>query len=79
MVYFLYEVKMTKKDRLLIKALLNPRYRGKHIIMIKGKIYTAENAKEASLLFDRLTKKFPGHIPTLTYIPKEDALILWLF
>lgn len=70
---------MTKKDRLFIRALLNPRYRGKHIVVIKGKIYTAKNGKEASVLFDRLTKKYPGHIPTLAYIPKEDALILWLF
>lgn len=70
---------MVKKDRSFIKILLNPRYRGKHIIMIKGKIYTAKNGKEASLLFDQLTKKYPGQIPTLTYIPKEDALILCLF
>lgn len=72
------EIKMTKKDRLFIRALLNPRYRGKHVIMIKGKIYAATSGKEASLLFDLLTKKYPGYIPTLAYIPKEDALILWL-
>lgn len=70
---------MTKKDRLFIRALLNPRYRGKHIIMIKGKIYTSQCGKEAASLFDKLTKKYPGRIPTLAYIPKEDALILWLF
>ncbi len=70
---------MEKKDSLLVKALLNPQYRGKHIVMIKGKIYTAKSGREASLLFDRLTQKYPRHIPTLTYIPKEDALILWLF
>lgn len=70
---------MTKKDRLFVKALLNPQYRGKHIVMIRGKIYTAKSGKEASVLFDKLTKKYPRYIPTLTYIPKEDALILWLF
>lgn len=69
---------MTKKDRIFIKVLLNPKYRGKHIIMIKGKVYTASNGKEASSIFDRLTKEYPKEIPTLAYIPKEDALILWL-
>ncbi len=69
---------MAKQDRLLIKTLLNPQYRGKHIIMIKGKIYSAKNGKEATLLFDRLTKKYPSYTPTLAYVPKEDALILWL-
>lgn len=69
---------MTEKDRIFIKALLNPKYRGKHIIMIKGKIYTASNGKKASLIFDRLTKEYPKEIPTLAYVPKEDALILCL-
>lgn len=56
----------------------NPHYRGKHIVMIAGKIFTAKTGKEASKLFDRATKKYPGKTPTITYVPKENALILWL-
>jgi len=62
-----------------IKFLTEPKYRGKHIVMIAGKIYTARNAKQATKIFDRLTKKYPHQSPTITYIPKEDTLILiWL-
>lgn len=61
-----------------LNILRDPRYRGKHIIMIAGKVFTAKTGKEASKIFDKVTKKYPGKSPTITYIPKEDALILWL-
>ena len=56
----------------------NPHYRGKHIVMIAGKIFTAKTGKEASKIFDRVTQRYPGKTPTITYVPKEDALILCL-
>ena len=65
-----------KKSTLAI--LTNPRYRGKHLVIIQDEVYTARTGREATRLFDRLTKKFPGKTPTLAYIPKEDTLILWL-
>ena len=61
-----------------IAVLTNPRYRGKHLVIIQDEVYTARTGREATRLFDRLTKKFPGETPTLAYIPKEDTLILWL-
>ncbi|MDI6794375.1 MAG: DUF5678 domain-containing protein [bacterium] len=56
----------------------DPDYRGKHIVMIAGEVFTAKTGKEASKIFDRVTKKYPGKTPTITYVPKEDTLILWL-
>jgi len=60
-----------------INFLENKSYRGKHIIMIANKVYTATTGKNASKLFDKLTKKYPDKTPTITYIPKNDTLILW--
>jgi len=55
---------------------MDSHYRGKHIVMIAGKIFTAKTGKEASKIFDRVTKRYPGKTPSITYVPKEDALIL---
>lgn len=51
-------------------------YRGKHVVMIADKVFTAKTGKEASRIFDRVTKRYRSKIPTITYVPKEDALIL---
>jgi hypothetical protein len=60
------------------KIFATAKYAGKHIIMIAGKVFTARTGKEASLLFNKLTEKYKGHLPVLTYVPKEDTLILFL-
>ena len=64
--------------RFVVTFWANPRYRGKHLVIIQDKVYTARTGREATRLFDRLTKQFPHETPTLAYVPKEDTLILWL-
>jgi hypothetical protein len=54
----------------------NPRYVGKHIIIIAGRVFTAKTGREASQLFNKLIRKHPGKTPSLTYIPKAESLIL---
>lgn len=54
----------------------NPRYAGKHVIVIAGKVFTAKTGGEASQLFDKVVRKYPGKIPSLTYVPKAESLIL---
>lgn len=61
------------------KIFMEPRYRGKHIIMVAGKIFAAKTSEEASKIFDKVTQKYKGQSPTITYIPKEDTLILILY
>lgn len=56
------------------KALGNPKYKGKHILMVKGKVVAAGNWRVVSKAFDRVMKE--GKTPTLTYIPKSDFLML---
>ena len=69
---------MKKKNtsKVETRLLSDPRYRGKHIVMIGGKIFAVTTGQQAAKVFDRVTKKYPKEIPTLAYIPKEDTLIL---
>ena len=56
----------------------DPSYKGKHVIVIAGKVFTAQSGREANRLLDRLEKRYPKLTPAITYIPKEDTLILWV-
>jgi len=71
---------MKKEARKLtmVNIMSNPKYKGKHIIVIAGKVFTAKTGERADKLLDNLEKKYPKEIPAITYIPKADALILWL-
>jgi len=62
----------------MINIMNNPTYKGKHVIVIAGKVFTAKTGKAADKLLDKLEKKYPRETPAITYIPKADALILWL-
>ena len=76
----LYSINMKKEARKLtmVSIMSNPKYKGKHVIVIAGKVFTAKTGERADKLLDNLEKKYPKEIPAITYIPKADALILWL-
>lgn len=63
---------------LLAKVYKSPQYAGKHIIIIKGKIYATKTGQASSELLEKLLNKYPKEVPTITYIPAEDSLILFL-
>ena len=56
----------------------NPKYSGKHVVIIANKVFTAKTGETINKILDKLEKKYPKEIPEITYIPKEDTLILWL-
>ena len=60
---------------LLRRLTANPRYRGKHVIVVAGKMFVARSAAEAPRLFDRVMRTHRRAIPTLLYVPRADALI----
>lgn len=62
----------------MLTILNNPRYRGSHVIVVAGKVYTTKTGAQANRLLDRLEKQYPSETPAITYIPKADTLILWL-
>lgn len=63
--------------RMSFKFLSNPGNRGKHLICVGGRIFTARNGKEARQILSRVHEKYPQKKVTLTYIPKADTLILF--
>ena len=60
----------------MIAIMGDPKYKGKHIIVVKGEVFTAKTGKLANTLLDKLEKRYPKEIPVITYVPKADTLIL---
>lgn len=56
----------------------NPRYRGKHVILAAGKVYTAKTGGAAAKILADIRKNHPGVTPEIAYLPKAHSLILWL-
>lgn len=69
--------RITLSKRNSLEALSNPRHRGKHLVIVKNKIFTAKTGQEATRIFKEVIKKYPGEKPTIAYVPKEDMLILF--
>lgn len=54
----------------------NSRYRGKHVILAAGKIYTAKTGEGAAEILRKLEKTLPRVTPEIAYLPKARSLIL---
>lgn len=67
-----------KKKAYMTDVFKNPRYRGKHIILVAGKIYTAKTGEGASKILERVRKEYPKETPEVAYLPKAHSLILWM-
>jgi len=62
----------------MINVMSNPAYKGKHVIVVAGKVFTAKTGEGASKILEEIRRKYPKEIPAITYIPDADTLILWL-
>ena len=54
----------------------NPRYRGKHLILAAGKLYTAKTGEGAAEILKKLERTHPDVIPEVAYTPKARFLIV---
>ncbi|MDP3994705.1 MAG: hypothetical protein Q8P91_02660 [bacterium] len=68
---------MTKKNSMM-DIFKNPHYRGKHVILVGGKIYTAKTGEGASKILEEVREKHPKETPEIAYLPKARSLILWV-
>lgn len=50
-------VKLRNGQAALRKLCANPRYRGKHVLVVAGQVYVARTGVEASRLFERVTRR----------------------
>ena len=57
----------------------NPRYRGKHVILAAGKIYTAKTGDGAAEILKKIRKKYPRITPEVAYLPRAHSLIKRFF
>jgi len=70
---------MTTKHKISMPNIFkNPHYRGKHVILAAGKIYTAKTGEGAAEILRKLEKKHPKIVPEVAYLPKARSLILWM-
>jgi hypothetical protein len=63
-------------ERLLEKVRKTARFRGKHVVLIHGRVYGATSGSDLQRLIETARKQFPQDTPTLIYVPRADALIL---
>lgn len=67
----------SKLDSDVVSLLFSdPKYFGKHVVVMGGKIFVASTGDQAAKIFEEQTKKHPGETPLATYIPENNALIL---
>ena len=58
------------------QIITNPQYRGKHVVVVGKKIFTAKTGKKAGQILKKVHKEFPNQSPQITYVPDADTLIL---
>lgn len=66
-----------KKKRTMADVFANPRFRGKHVVLVANKIFTAKTGQGAAKILDKVFKKYPKETPEIAYLPKSHSLILW--
>ncbi|MBI2008566.1 hypothetical protein HYS82_02825 [Candidatus Amesbacteria bacterium] len=67
----------SKKTITMYDIFKNPRYQGKHIVLINGKVFTANSGQGASKILKDVRARYPDQIPEVAYLPKAGFLILW--
>lgn len=76
--WYILLVKKQAKKVTMRDVFGNPRYRGKHVILAAGKVFTAKTGDGASEILRTIRKKYPGVTPQVAYLPKAHSLILWM-
>lgn len=69
-------MKKVIKKHMMIEIMGDPTFMGKHVILVKDKVFTARTGTQASKIINKLEKKYPNEILQITYVPKADTLIL---
>ena len=73
------KVKQDIKNQILLKAYKDPKFRGKEVVTISKELHilnTKDKVTRAKLLTS-LINKYPRSVPIITFIPKDDTLILF--
>jgi len=68
---------MPTDDIIMERVLSDPQYKGKHVVVIAGQIFTAHTGDGAGNILERVRQEHPRATPAVTYIPDADTLILF--
>lgn len=71
-------MKTKSRNITMMDVFKNPRYRGKHVILVAGKVYTAKTGEGAARILKNLEETHPNVTPEVAYLPKARSLILWM-
>ena len=47
----------------------NSKYRGRHIVLVNNKIFTAKTGEGASKILTEVRVKYPDQTPEIAYLP----------
>ncbi len=67
-------MKIKTKVVKLPTSLSDPKYKGKHLVLVEGRVVASGSWGVISKALDRVYKQ--GKTPMLTYVPKANSLIL---
>lgn len=67
---------MNTDENLMEQVLSDPQYKGKHVVVVAGKIFTARTGEGAAKILDEVDEQYPDDVASITYIPDADTLIL---
>ena len=59
----------------MMEIFKNPRYRGKHVVLAAGHIYTAKTGQGASEILEKIRSKYPKVMPEIVYLPKDSLTV----
>lgn len=66
----------TAQEELMEQVLSDPQYKGKHVVVVAGKVFTARTGEGAAKILDDVDEQYPDDVAAITYIPDADTLIL---
>lgn len=52
-------MKQSKQQETMQRVLSDPKYKGKHVIVVDDKIFTANTGEGASQILDEVDRKYP--------------------
>ena len=61
--------------QILRKVYADPKYSGRHLVIVGRKIYAARTGREANRLLHRVMKERPKEAPLLVDVPGADTLL----
>lgn len=69
-------MKIKSDEKIMLKTMADPKYKGKHIVVVKDQVYSTKTGPQVNKVLERVIRKYPKETPIIGYVPKDDSLIL---